>query len=255
MNRIKLYSVLGFFVFGLIGLSIGIRIYGSADSAGRYVWLVALVTALFGIAVSILFARWMNSRGGQILEHFSPKLTKDQVTIAFTLVFIIFIILALNDPFKSILQTSNGSVYSNSTYNFKITPPTGWVINSNPKNLENAVVVFSDSSVPSDHPVINLELVPSGNLNLDDYVNAAIDQSKGFDNFSLIKKEKFGTGSNSYYLIEISLSNSTIGSIHCLELFRQETNGKFFLIVGESNASVWDKYSTIIKNSLLSFTY
>ena len=166
----------------------------------------------------------------------------------------------LFNPFQSSSQsvtqsaspTTNSSVYSNSTYNFQITPPASWLTNSSP---QNGIVAFADPNSPqSDHPAIIVQILPGNNLNLDDFVNSAITQSKNAPGFSLINQQKLGSGTNSYYLIEDNMSSNTTGSVHSLMLIKQASNGQYFLLSGESADGVWSTYASTIKNSLLSFT-
>ncbi len=165
----------------------------------------------------------------------------------------------LFNPFKSPLQTANGSVYSNSEFDFRITPPAGWAINKSPKS--GGIVAFVNLTAPqSDYPVIAINLLPADNVSLDDYVKNG---TENIPNFSLIKREKFGTGADSYYIIEAKIDINTLsgGKIgvtnsfaHMLMLTKQSKDGKFFVVTGESDDLAWSKYSTAIKNSILSFS-
>ena len=161
----------------------------------------------------------------------------------------------LFNPFQSSSQTSiqpSSGVYSNSTYNFQITPPTGWLVNSSPNG---GIVAFADKNASqSDHPAIMVQILPGNNLNLDDFVNSAITQSKNAPGFSLINQQKLGSSTDSYYLIEDVVSDNTVGSVHSFMLIKQASNGQYFLLTGESADGVWSTYASTIKNSLLSFT-
>ncbi len=162
------------------------------------------------------------------------------------------------NPFQSHIQTADGSVYSNTEYGFQITPPTGWTISKTPTS--GAIVAFVDSVAPqSDYPVITINLLSADNVNLDDYVNNG---TTNVPYFSLINKKKFGSGGDSYYIIESKMdinkiSDGKIGNIgssaHALMLTKQAKDGRFFIVTGESDYAAWSKYATIIKNSLLSF--
>ncbi len=166
----------------------------------------------------------------------------------------------LFNPFQSKFKITNGSIYENPEYNFQIVPPIGWTINENPKS--GGIVAFVDLSAPaSDYPVISVNLLP-GSVSLDDYVNNGIIESQNLPQFSLINKEKFGSGKDSYYIIESKLdinklSGGKIGnagsSAHMFMLTKQAKEGKFFIITGESDNIAWDKYASLIKDSILSF--
>jgi len=213
---------------------------------------MAGVMSIGFVILSVMFHGFANAILAVIVGIFGV-IKGDKLTKILSVMGVIIGIICsiLFNPFQSQVHTSNGSVYSNSTYNFKITPPIGWLINS---SSEKEIVTFADPKTPSDHPVIIVQLVPCNNLNLDDCVNLSMEQSKSVSGFSLISKEKLVTNSNdSYYLIESNLSNNTLGSNHGLQLIKQATNGEFFVITGTTENSVWDKYSTAIRNSLLSF--
>lgn len=170
----------------------------------------------------------------------------------------------LFNPFKAPFQTTDGSVYSNTKYNFQITPPTGWAINENLK--DGAIVAFVNlTAQSSDYPIITINLLLGDNLSLDDYINNGVIESQNLPNFHLISNEKFGSGDGSYYITESvisdinKLSGGKIGNIgssmHNLMLTREGEDGKFFIVAGGSDDAAWSKYSTDIRNSLLSFTY
>jgi len=71
MARILLYSILGFFIFGIIGIVVGTAVYSQNNE--QAVTEMAGVIALIGVLASGYFAWWMDSRGEAKLENVQNK--------------------------------------------------------------------------------------------------------------------------------------------------------------------------------------
>jgi uncharacterized membrane protein YeaQ/YmgE (transglycosylase-associated protein family) len=108
--RTTLYGVLGFLIFGIIGILIGSGMYPVNDpnSAGPIGW-VALVIAIIGTIFAVWLARWMTTRGERKLENFQnrPQMIWGVLGAVFGGLVIIFLLRVLNptnaDPYGVVL--------------------------------------------------------------------------------------------------------------------------------------------------------
>jgi hypothetical protein len=213
---------------GILSISFAILSVIFMDAANA---ILAVVVGIFGLIKC--------NRIGKILSILG--------IIVGIVIFIFF------NPFKPSVKfsTADGTVYTNSEYNFRITPPIGWKINS---QLKSGIVAFVEADAPiEEHPVIVVTTYPGGNLGLDEFVTKSINETGGSPNYSLIKNEKITANNNNYYIIETSDYNDS-DSVHTLTLIRGPINGNFFIVVGMSSKEAWDKYAPVIRDTLLSFT-
>lgn len=214
---------------GILSISFAILSFVFKDAANA---TLAVIIGIFGLIKC--------NRIGKILSILG--------IIIGIIIFIFF------NPFKPSVKftTADGTVYTNSEYNFRITPPIGWKINS---QLKSGIVAFVEADAPiEEHPVIVVTTYPGGNLGLDEFVTKSLNETGGSQNYSLIRNEKITANNNNYYIIETSDYNDS-DSAHTLTLIKGPINGNFFIVVGMSSKEAWNKYVNVIRDTLLSFTY
>lgn len=146
------------------------------------------------------------------------------------------------------INLNQNTTYIDKTNGFKILPPQGWITNKNPKY---GLIAFMDSGINANSS-LTVESGPT-NLKLDDFATSALSEAQKISGFSVISKSKTIFNGMEYYLIETKAKVAN-NILHTIQLVTVTNSGKGFIVTGISSDSVWNKYKSMINNSLLTFT-
>lgn len=139
--------------------------------------------------------------------------------------------------------------------NFEITPPSGWRQADN--ELIKVLVGFVDpasqqSASGTYSSSINVLSESSRGLSLDKYVDETIKAStRIFSGYEVVERNQITLGGRPAYLLTAKFSQGE----NATQMYQlvADKDGKVYIVTGASSASDWDKYSEILRTSLLTF--